>query len=110
VDGKAVRGAAGDDGLIPYMLAAATHGSGLVLAERLIGPKTNEVPEFAPLLRDLNEYFPLAGCVITADAGHTVRARARLIGKLGAHLVFTVKQNTPGCGMSWTRWTGRGYV
>jgi hypothetical protein len=95
VDGKAVRGAAGDDGLIPYLLAAATHGSGLVLAERLIGPKTNEVPEFAPLLRDLNEYFPLAGYVITADAGHTVRAHARLICELGAHFAFTVKQNTP---------------
>ena len=95
VDGKAVRGAAGDDGLIPYLLAAVTHGSGLVLAERLIGPKTNEVPEFAPLLRELNEYFPLAGYVITADAGHTVRAHARLICKLGAHFVFTVKQNTP---------------
>ena len=95
VDGKAVRGAAGDDGLIPYLLAAVTHGSGLVLAERLIGPKTNEVPEFAPLLRELNGYFPLAGYVITADAGHTVRAHARLICELGAHFVFTVKQNTP---------------
>ena len=95
VDGKAVRGAAGEDGLIPYLLAAVTHGSGLVLAERLIGPKTNEVPEFAPLLRELNEYFPLAGYVITAGAGHTVRAHARLICKLGAHFVFTVKQNTP---------------
>ena len=95
VDGKAVRGAAGEDGLTPYLLAAVTHGSGLVLAERLIGPKTNEVPEFAPLLRELNEYFPLAGYVITADAGHTVRAHARLICKLGAHFVFTVKQNTP---------------
>ena len=27
-----------------------------MLAERLIGPKTNEVPEFVPLLRGLNEY------------------------------------------------------
>ena len=44
VDGKAVRGAAGPDGLIPYLLAAVTHGTGTVLAERLIGPKTNEVP------------------------------------------------------------------
>ena len=96
VDGKAVRGAAGDDGLIPYLLAAVTHGTGLVLAERLIGPKTNEVPEFAPLLRELNEYFPLAGHVITADAGHTVRAHARLIcEELRAHFVFTVKRNTP---------------
>ena len=96
VDGKAVRGAAGPDGLIPYLLAAVTHGSGIVLAERLIGPKTNEVPEFAPLLRELNGYYPLAGHVITADAGHTVKAHARFIcGELLAHFVFTVKQNTP---------------
>jgi predicted transposase YbfD/YdcC len=96
VDGKAVRGAAGPDGLIPYLLAAAVHGTGTVLAERLIGPKTNEVPEFAPLLRGLNEYNLLAGHVITADAGHTVKAHARLIcEELFAHYAFTVKLNTP---------------
>ncbi|HEY3906536.1 MAG TPA: ISAs1 family transposase, partial [Streptosporangiaceae bacterium] len=96
VDGKAVRGAAGPDGLIPYLLAAADCGTGAVLAERLIGPKTNEVPEFAPLLRGLNGYRCLAGHVITADAGHTVRAHAKLIcEEFGAHYVFTVKQNTP---------------
>jgi DDE_Tnp_1-associated/Transposase DDE domain len=96
VDGKAVRGAAGPDGLIPYLLAAVTHGAGIVLAERLIGPKTNEVPEFAPLLRELNQHYLLAGHVITADAGHTVRAHARLIcEELLAHYVLTVKQNTP---------------
>jgi len=96
VDGKAVRGAAGEDGLIPYLLAAAVHGTGTVLAERLIGPKTNEVPEFAPLLRELDRYYCLAGHVITADAGHTVKAHARFIcEELLAHYVFTVKQNTP---------------
>jgi predicted transposase YbfD/YdcC len=95
VDGKAVRGAAGADGLIPYLLAAVTHGTGIVLAEHLIGAKTNEVPQFAPLLRELNEYRLLAGHVITADAGHTVRAHARVIcEELLAHYVFTVKLNT----------------
>jgi predicted transposase YbfD/YdcC len=97
VDGKAVRGAAGADGLVPYLLAAATHKDTSVIAERLIGPKTNEVPEFAPLLRELNERVPLAGHVITADAGHTVRSHAELIcGELGAHYVMTVKGSTPG--------------
>ena len=96
VDGKAVRGAAGPDGLIPYLLAAAVHSTGTVLAERLVGPKTNEVPGFAPLLRELNGYYCLAGHVITADAGHTVRAHATFIcGELLAHYAFTVKQNTP---------------
>jgi hypothetical protein len=72
VDGKAVRGAIGEDGHIPYLLAAATHENAAVIAERLIGPKTNEVPQFQPLLRGLE----IAGCVLTMDAAHTVRAHA----------------------------------
>ncbi len=48
VDGKAVRGAVGADGMIPYLLAAATHTDSAVVAERLIGPKTNEVRREAP--------------------------------------------------------------
>jgi predicted transposase YbfD/YdcC len=96
VDGKAVRGAAGEDGAIPFLLAAATHGTGIVLAERAIGAKTNEIPEFAPLLLELDTYYPLAGHVITADAHHTVRRHARLIcEQLFAHYVLTVKRNTP---------------
>jgi hypothetical protein len=92
VDGKAVRGAAGPDGLIPYLLAAAMHRDCAVIAERLIGPKTNEVPEFAPLLRGLNERVSLAGHVITMDAGHTVRAHATLAcEELLAHYVMTVE-------------------
>ncbi len=83
-------------GEIPYLLAAATHDHSAVIAERLIGPKTNEVPEFAPLLRELHDHAPLPGHVITVDAGHTVRAHARfLCEELGAHYVMTVKTNTP---------------
>jgi hypothetical protein len=44
---------------VPSLLAAATHGSGIVLAEKMIGPKTNEVPEFGPLLLELREHGPL---------------------------------------------------
>ena len=98
VDGKAVRGAAGPDGQIPYLLAAATHGESVVIAERLIGPKTNEVPEFAPLVRGLAARTGdgVGGCVFTMDAGHTVRAHAQLItSELMAHYVMTVKENTP---------------
>ena len=93
IDGKAVRGAIGPDGLIPYLLAAATHGdAAVVIAERLIGPKTNEVPEFQPLLRGLD----IAGWVLTMDAGHTVRAHATFIcEELLAHFVMIVKGNTP---------------
>lgn len=97
VDGKAVRGAIGQDGQVPYLLAAATHGSSTVIAERLVGAKSNEVPAFAPLLRGLADRIGgVGGCVFTMDAGHTVRAHARLLTlELGAHYVMTVKENTP---------------
>jgi predicted transposase YbfD/YdcC len=96
VDGKAVRGAAGPDGTVPHLLAAASHATGTVLAELETGAKTNEIPGFAPLLARLDSYYPLAGHVITADALHTVRAHARFVaGELLAHYVFTVKGNRP---------------
>jgi len=97
VDGKAVRGAVGPDGQIPYLLAAATHGQSVVIAERLVGAKSNEVPEFAPLLRGLAARTGgVGGCVFTMDAGHTVRAHAQFITEeLLAHYVMTVKENTP---------------
>lgn len=95
VDGKAIRGAVGADGLIPYVLGAATHEKCTVLAERAIGPKSNEVPQFAPLLRGLAQVMDLAGWVITMDAGHTVRAHAAfVVDELHAHYVMTVKENT----------------
>jgi predicted transposase YbfD/YdcC len=97
VDGKAVRGAVGPDGAIPYLLAAATHADTVVVAERAIGPKSNEVPQFQPLLRGLAEVTDLTGWVITMDAGHTVRAHARfVVGELHAHFIMIIKGNTPG--------------
>jgi predicted transposase YbfD/YdcC len=96
VDGKAIRGSVGPDGAIPYLLAAATHTDSVVVAERAIGPKSNEVPQFQPLLRGLATVSDLTGWVITADAGHTVRAHARFIhDELHAHFVMIAKQNTP---------------
>src|SRR5205085_9698888 len=93
VDGKAMRGAIGQDGQIPYLLAAATHGESVVIAERLVGAKSNEVPSFQPLLRSIA--VPTAGCVFTMDAGHTVRSHARfVVEELNAHYLMTVKENT----------------
>jgi len=91
-DGKEVRGATAADGTVPFLLSAAA--GGIVLAEREIGAKTNEIPEIGPMLADLDSRFPLAGQVITADALHTQRRLADLICRdLLAHYVLTVKDN-----------------
>jgi len=94
-------------GTVPFLLSAAT--GGIVLAEREIGAKTNEIPEIGPMLADLNARFCLAGQVITADALHTQRKLARLICReLLAHYVFTVKDNQKNlhatlAGLNWAR-------
>jgi predicted transposase YbfD/YdcC len=91
-DGKEVRGATAAGGTVPFLLSAAA--GGIVIAEREIGAKTNEIPEIGPLLADLNTRFPLAGRVITADALHTQRKLADLIcAQLLAHYVLAVKDN-----------------
>lgn len=95
LDGKALRGAVGADGYARFLFAAYDHG-GVVLAEHEIAGKSSEVSEVAPLLRELDAYDPLDGAVLVADALHTVKAHAELIvGELGAHFVFTAKDNTP---------------
>ena len=46
------------------------------------------------MLRELNEYFPLAGQILTADALHTQDDFAKLAREeLNAHFVLTVKGN-----------------
>jgi len=94
-DGKEVRGAVRGDGTSLFLLSAAS--GGIVLAEREIPAKTNEIPEIGPMLLELNERFPLAGWVLTADALHTQRSFAALACEnLLAHYVLTVKGNQPG--------------
>ena len=106
-DGKEVRGAAAADGTVPFLLSAAC--GGVVIAEREIGAKTNEIPEIGPMLLQLALRFPLAGRVITADALHTQRKLAVLVCRdLLAHYVLTVKENQKNlhaalAGLNWDR-------
>lgn len=91
-DGKTVRGAWRPDGTQVHLLSAISHDSGVVLAQREIAAKTNEIPELAPLLAGLD----LSGVVVTADALHTQRETARhLVADRDAHYVLTVKGNQP---------------
>jgi len=100
VDGKAVRGArAGDragDRAAPHLLAAATHERPVVLAQRQVPGKTNEIPLVPTLLDDLRAagHEP-AAMVFTLDALHTQHATARLLEGAGAGYVMTVKGNQP---------------
>jgi predicted transposase YbfD/YdcC len=96
VDGKAVRGATDAEGNQVHLLAAATHGDALVLGQVEVGAKSNEIPQFAPLLDTLTAAgIDLGHTVITADALHTQRAHAIYLHERGAGFVFTAKQNQP---------------
>lgn len=92
VDGKMLRGAVGSDGKRVHLLAALIHKEGVVLNQRQVDGKSNEIPEFGPLLRPLD----IAGMVVTADALHTQREHACfLVEEKTADYLFTVKGNQP---------------
>jgi len=96
IDGKTVRGARDAGGRAPHLLAAATHQVPVVLAQREVPGKTNEIPMVATLLDDLRAagHDP-ASMVFTADALHTQHATAALLHGAGAGYLMTVKANQP---------------
>ncbi|MGH8337205.1 MAG: ISAs1 family transposase [Gammaproteobacteria bacterium] len=92
VDGKTLRGAHDAGQTAPHLLSAILHQEGLVVAQRAVGEKTNEIPELPRWLEPL----PLAGAVVTADALHTQEKTARyLVEEKQADYLFTVKDNQP---------------
>ncbi|MFH8387791.1 ISAs1 family transposase [Kitasatospora sp. NPDC018058] len=89
VDGKTLRGAVRADGTRIHVLAAM-NGDGLVLAQREVDAKSNEIPAFQPLLTGLD----LTGMVVTFDAMHTQAEHARFLVKdKTAHYIALVKGN-----------------
>ena len=96
IDGKTVRGARIAGQVTPHLLSAATHDRSLVLAQRQIPGKTNEIPMVAVLLEDLRAAgHDIATMVFTLDALHTQHATADLLHSAGAGYVMTVKGNQP---------------
>lgn len=93
VDGKRVRGSGCGKNIQPrHLLAAIDHTHGVVLAQRQVGSKTNEITEFAPLLASVD----LTNTVVSADALHAQKAHADyLVRERGAHYLLTVKANQP---------------
>ena len=92
VDGKTLRGAHDVGETAPHLLSAILHQEGLVLAQRAVGEKTNEIPELPHLLAPLS----IEGAVITADALHAQKETARYVVEVKkADYLFTVKDNQP---------------
>jgi predicted transposase YbfD/YdcC len=73
------------------LLVAMDH-HGVVLAQRQVASKSNEIPSFAPLLDGLG----LQNMVVTADALHTQHDHGAYLTSRGAHYVAVVKKNHPG--------------
>ncbi|MFC9462768.1 ISAs1 family transposase, partial [Streptomyces sp. NPDC056983] len=91
VDGKVVRGSRTRAAAAIQLLAAMDH-HGVVLAQRQVASKSNEIPSFAPLLDGLG----LQNTVVTADALHTQHDHGGHLTSRGAHYVAVVKKNHPG--------------
>lgn len=90
VDGKTLKGAKDDSGKQVQLLSAFLCNPGVVISQRKIDSKTNEIPEIKPLLAPLK----IAGSIITADALHTQTDTAKfIVEEKRADYVFTVKDN-----------------
>jgi predicted transposase YbfD/YdcC len=94
VDGKALRGARQADGRAVHLLSALIHGSKIVVAQRDVAHKTNEIPQVKELLRPLD----LRGWAVTLDAMHCQRETARFLveDKKAAYVFTAAKDNQPG--------------
>lgn len=91
VDGKALRGSRKQGAAGSHLLAAVSQGLGLPLGQQAVDEKTNEIPVFHELLRDL----VVEGRVYTMDALLTQRAAARAIVDGGGDYVMVTKDNQP---------------
>jgi predicted transposase YbfD/YdcC len=89
IDGKALRRAI-DAGQSPKVVVSAwAAGNGLVLGQRKVEEKSNEITAVPELLRTLE----LAGCIVTLDAMGCQRRIAREIQEADAHYVLALKAN-----------------
>jgi hypothetical protein len=94
VDGKTLRGSARTDGKPLQLLAAVTHRLRLTLAQVPIEEKSNEIPAFPQLLRDLPQ---VDYALVTADSLHCQQESARVVTQeLGWDYLFGLKGNQSG--------------
>ena len=90
VDGKTLRGSAGEGGKPVHLVSAFLQHQKMVIGQRQVDKKSNEITAFKPLLEPLD----LEGKIVTADAMHTQVEHARfLIEDKKADYILPVKQN-----------------
>ena len=92
IDGKKLRGSGKQKTAQPYVVAAVTHGDGVVLGHTGMQDRESEIPTVQKLLQEL----PVAGRVVTVDALHTQRDTAAQVRAQGGDYVMIVKSNQPG--------------
>jgi hypothetical protein len=94
IDGKCLRGSSVRDGKPLQILSAVTHHLRMTLEQIPIEEKTNEIPNFIPLLESLN---PPPGTLVTADAMHCQQKSARhVVQEVGGDYLFGLKGNQSG--------------
>ncbi|WP_240958405.1 ISAs1 family transposase [Streptomyces barkulensis] len=99
VDGKSLHGAVRADGRRVHLISAL-RGAGIVLAQREVDAKSNEITAFRPLLDPLD--LDLTGAVVTSAALLTQTDHAKfLVEEKGAHYIALLKSNHP---RPHTRW------
>ncbi len=90
LDGKTLRGSGDGERRPVHLISAVLHNEGLVLNQKEVEQKSNEIPAFKPTLDPLD----IKGFVVTADALHLQKKHARyLIEEKEADYLFTVKAN-----------------
>jgi predicted transposase YbfD/YdcC len=89
LDGKTVRRALNQGEDFRVIVSAWATESGLLLGQRKVRDKSNEITAVPELLRALE----LAGCIVTADAMHCQRNIAKEIIEADAHYVLALKGN-----------------
>jgi hypothetical protein len=90
IDGKTLKGARDANGKQLHLMTAILHKEGVVVSQRPVDKKTNEITEFKPLLDPL----AIEDKVVTADALHTQVEHARYLKEdKKADYFFTVKGN-----------------
>lgn len=89
VDGKTLRGSRNKDKKAVHLLSALLHKEGVVIAQKEVDSKTNEINAFKPLLENID----IKGKTVTADAMHAQKEHAKYIKKQDGDYVFVVKKN-----------------